>query len=690
MGFSSLPPEIALLFPLLSLEEQKTIKEENTISNNSSFIECTNFLLSCKSKLSSSSSDIFNFLLGRFLYHSGNYSVLQKEFNTNPTSAVNLWSIYWFINKGDALSYEDLLNQLLLRYKNSVLSCFIHYLMACIYLNQKSHDNFIRELESCYNYPIHMSSLHLEDKSLYRIIMGYVMIIDASHLQLHYNLNKAKDKARETLKLINEINDRILILHLYNLIGTIEIDYGKIEVGHQFLLKSEAMAQKHGENRALVKIKADIGDMYLLLGHIDDATYFYSQSFQLLDTFPDDILLTHLLQANYTDILWRRGKKELAIENLEIALEEMAVRSYRDFALNLKYVEFLLYSERLDEAEKILQAILLQETKILTERNLANLYFLQGYLEYSKRNFGEATVKLETAIHLADDLNLVNLSSKILVLLTILFLHKYEMTDDLEQLIDADKCLEDIITFLEEKGKTAELAEIFLIRAKIKLLLMEIELATTFTSEGEIIARKYNPVYLQKYKHFAEELEAIKETDYAEEKLTNLKAFDKEIINLREIMFRESKKIEISKEDNPLALLLFHHSGIPIRTYLSEDIQIEDDLLFGGFISAIKNILDELFIDDRKGVLTVDHGSYKLLLEFHWKYFTVVVVAFRDSYVLRRKMHRLLEFIASKNYFEGSFKGKLTDSQVKSIDTMVKELFNFHVSGLSEDIDYRT
>ncbi len=689
MEFSSLPPEIVHVFPLLSLEEQKVINEENTISNNASFIECSNFLISCKSKLSSP-SDIFNFLLGRFLYHSGNYSELQKEYNINPTSAISLWAIYWFINKGDALLYEDLLNQLLVRYKDSFLSCFIHYLMACSYLNQKSHDNFIRELEHCYNFPLHTSSLHLRDKVLYKTIMGYVMIIDASHLQLHYNLNKARDRSRETLKLINEINDRILILHLYNLIGVIEIDCGKIEIGHQFLLKSETMAQKHGEKRALVNIKADIGNMYFLLGHIDDAKYFYSQSFQLLDTFADDdILLTQLLHANYTDILWRRGKEELAIENLEKALKEMALKGYRDFSLNLKYVEFLLYSNRLEEAEKILQAILFQETKILTERNLANLYFLQGYLEYEKRNFGEATVKLESAIHLADDLNLVNLSSQILVLLTILFLHKYELTDDLEQLIEADKCLEDIITFLKEKGKIAELAEIFLIRAKIKLLLMEIELATTFVSEGETIARKYNPVYLQKYKHFAEKLQTIKETNYAEDKLTLLKPFDKEINNLREIMLRESKKIEISKEDNPLALLLFHHSGIPIRTYLSEEIQIDDDLLFGGFISAIKNILDELFIDDKQGVLTVDHGSYKLLLEFHWKYFTIVVIAFRDSYVLRRKMHRLLEFIASKNYFEGSFKGKLTDSQAKSLDTKVKELFNFHVSGLSKDIDYQ-
>ncbi len=75
---------------------------------------------------------------------------------------------------------------------------------------------------------------------------------------------------------------------------------------------------------------------------------------------------------------------------------------------------------------------------------------------------------------------------------------------------------------------------------------------------------------------------------------------------------------------------------------------VSDDLLFGGFVSAIRHLMDELFIDQKHGVLSIDHGQYKLLIEFSSSDFSIAVIALRDSFMLRRKMHRLVEHLTLK------------------------------------------
>ncbi|GAH73793.1 unnamed protein product, partial [marine sediment metagenome] len=123
--------------------------------------------------------------------------------------------------------------------------------------------------------------------------------------------------------------------------------------------------------------------------------------------------------------------------------------------------------------------------------------FLLGFLEYKKNNYGNAQDFLQKAMILSDELGNEILSSKTLVLLSVVFLKKYTITLNLEELIEADKCLEDIITYLEEKAKYESLSLIYYIRSKIKIIVLDFETALFLLKRGEELARTYTPLLVE-------------------------------------------------------------------------------------------------------------------------------------------------------------------------------------------------
>ncbi|MHA1115491.1 MAG: hypothetical protein ACTSPJ_04905 [Candidatus Heimdallarchaeaceae archaeon] len=92
-------------------------------------------------------------------------------------------------------------------------------------------------------------------------------------------------------------------------------------------------------------------------------------------------------------------------------------------------------------------------------------------------------------------------------------------------------------------------------------------------------------------------------------------------------------------------------------------------------MSAIRHLLDELFYSQESKSLSVDHGQYKLLIEFYKNLFSIVILTVRDSFLLRRKMHQLVSFVASKDLFKEKYFGKIDELALRDIDSFVEKLF---------------
>jgi len=671
----NLPPEIVSVYSLLSEEEQKRIIELGNLSETSKLDEIETVLVSCFSK-TSNPSNTCSFVIGRILYHRGKLEKIGELYKTNPNPGLGLWYLISLIYDGNFEDYKQILATVKQELENTIFYAFIYYVQAIGAYLKQDYQLYEENRENCYNfYGLTSIEKMQESRELFKLIQIYMLELDAIYLQSTYILSLARDKTKESLNINRALNDRIGSAQIYNSIGNIELERGNFQLAHQIFLKGEAIAKEIKIDRLLGHITGSIGDVYRQMGHLEEALFWYDKCRKIVSGWTGDYRSLFMLHSSYAEVYFSKEEFGKAKEEMEKVLDIIKSKGFQNLAMRMKYVEILLHLDEVQESEAILLQIEQNKSRELTPTQKSNYWFLLGFLEYEKNNYGNSQDFLQQAMLLADELGNEILSSKTLVLLSIVFLKKYTITTNLEELIEADKCLEDIITYLEEKAKYESLSLIYHIRAKIKIVLLDFETALFLLKTGEEFARTYTPQIIDDYNQRINQVKHAIESDM--EKIIDEGVIDfiDDIQTISTILRKESKKLAAPKEEKPIAVLIFHSSGIPIRTYFSEDVSVSDDLLFGGFVSAIRHLMNELFVEQGQGVLSIDHGQYKLLIEFYSNVFSVVVIALRDSFMIRRKMHRLVENLSFKGLSSDKYKGDISETESYELDSVVRNLF---------------
>ncbi len=672
---SVLPPEIVSVFQLLSEEEQNYLIEKANLRTDSKLDEIEKVLLYYYTK-NETFSNAFTFLLGRILYHRGQLNKICELYNKRKDSGLGLWCALNHIYAGEKDIFHERVKKLQDELKDTIFYAFLYYIKAIENYLVQDYQMYKENRENCYNFYALNDKIHLlSTRDTYKLIEMYMLELDSIYLQDTYILSLARDKTKESLNINKAFNDRIILAHTYNTIGIIELERGNFQLAHQLFLKGEAIAKDVKIDRLLGHITGCIGDVYLQMGHLDEAMFWYEKSYKEVKSWVNDYRSLYICHSNFAEVYFAREDFEKAKDEMEIVLKILDERHFRNLNMKMKYLEILLYLADLTKCEQLLKIIEEESKKMLTPSQKSSYLFLLGFYEYKQNNYGNAQDYLQKSMIMADELGNEILSSKTLVLLTIVFLKKYTITLSLEELIEADKCLDDIITYLEEKAKYESLSIIFYIRSKIKIVLLDFETALFLLKKGEEYARNYTPILVTDYN---ERIKQVK--DAIENQVDNIQTegvieFIEDIKPISTILRKESKKLAAPKEEKPIAVLILHSSGIPIRTYLSEDVTISDDLLFGGFVSAIRHLMNELFVEQKQGVLSIDHGQYKLLIEFYSNLFSVVVIALRDSFMLRRKMHRLVENLSLKGLSGERYRGEISETEIHELDSVVQNLF---------------
>ena len=672
---SVLPPEILSIFHTLSDDEKERILKSEELTVNSDLEVIENVLISICKEIEDT-TDSFCFLLGRILFHRAKFNEITENYKNKKTAGMGLWYALLLLYEGKVDEYNPLILELSEKLNNSILLAFTFYVEAIQGLLSQNFSKYIENRENCYNFfLVKYPQEIVYSGDLYKLIQIYMLEMDAFYLRSTYILSLARDKTKECLDLNRALQDRMLQAQINNTIGIIELERGSFQIAHQIFLKSEAIAKTIKMDRLLGHIAGSIGEIYLQMGHLDEALFWYNKSYSIVKEWKKDYRSLYVLLASFVDIYFAKEEFEKAKTEMEKVLQIIEKGNFKDLHMQMKYVEILLYLEDNSLVESILMQIEKEWKNQLSPTQKAFFLFLLGFLEYKKNNYGDAQDFLQNAMLLSDELGNEILSSKTLVLLSVVFLKKYTITLNLEEIVEADKCLEDIITYLEEKAKYESLSLIYYIRSKIKIIVLDFETALFLLKKGEELARTYTPLLVENYKENINLVKKAIESDVDTIIDTGLIEFIEDIDSITTILRKESKKLAAPKEEKPIAVLVFHSSGIPIRTYLSEEVHVTDDLLFGGFVSAIRHLMNELFMEQKSGILSINHGQYKLLIEFYSNVFSVVVIALRDSYMLRRKMHRLVEQLSVKGLFKDKFKGDLGESLAFELDSLVRNLF---------------
>ncbi|MCE7742256.1 MAG: tetratricopeptide repeat protein [Candidatus Heimdallarchaeota archaeon] len=672
---TNLPPEIISVYLLLSEEEKQYLLEKSNLQNDSKLDEIEKSLLVLYSK-QEKSSNALSFLLGRILYHRGKLNKICELHTKKQDPGLGLWCALNHIFAGEKRIFKQKVDRLKVELKDTIFYAFIYYILAVESYLIQDYEYYKHNRENSYNYYAINDKVHSDStRDTFKLIQIYMLELDSIYLQNTYILSLARDKTKESLNINKAFNDRINLAQTYNTIGIIELERGNFQLAHQLFLKGEAIAKDVKIDRLLGHITGSIGDVYLQMGHLEEAMFWYAKSYKEVKSWMNDYRSLYVCYSNFAEVYFAQEEFEKAKNEMEKVLTILDERNFKDLSMQMKYVEILLYLDDLKQSEILLKQIDEESKSLLTPSQKSLYLFLLGFFEYKQNNYGNAQDFLQKSMIMADELGNEILSSKTLVLLTIVFLKKYTITMSLEELIEADKCLDDIITYLEEKAKYESLSIIFYIRSKIKIVLLDFETALFLLKKGEEYARNYTPKLIKNYNARIVQVKEAIDSQVDKIQDDSVVDFIDDIKPISTILRKESKKLAAPKEEKPIAVLILHSSGIPIRTYLSEDVTVSDDLLFGGFVSAIRHLMNELFVEQKQGVLSIDHGQYKLLIEFYSNIFSVVVIALRDSFMLRRKMHRLVENLSFKGLSGDKYRGDISETETYELDSVVQNLF---------------
>ncbi len=678
---TKLPPEFMSVYLLLSEEEKTLLLEKGSLQPESKLDELETLLLTLYSKLDKP-SNAFTFLLGRILYHRGKLNKICELHTKKGDPGLGLWCALSHLYAGEKEIYLDKIQKLKQELENSIFYAFIYYVLAVEAYLIQDYEAYITNRENCYNFYVLSESVHSDStRDTFKLIQIYMLELDSIYLQNTNILSLARDKTKESLNINKALNDRINLAQTYNTIGMIELERGNFQLAHQLFLKGDAIAKEVKIDRLIGHVTASIGDVYLQMGHHEEAMFWYNKSYKEIKSWVNDYRSLFMIHSSFADVYFAKEEFEKAKQEMEKVLTILKERHFKNVLMMMKYVEILLYLDEISQSEELLRKIDVESKSQQSPSQKSYYLFLLGFIEYKQNNYGNAQDFLQKAMLMADELGNEILSSKTLVLLTIVFLKKYTITMSLEELIEADKCLDDIITYLEEKAKYESLSIIYYIRSKIKIVLLDFETALFLLKKGEEFARNYTPKLINDYNERIEQVKAAIESHVDKIHDDSVIEFIDDIKPISTVLRKESKKLAAPKEEKPIAVLILHSSGIPIRTYLSEDVTVSDDLLFGGFVSAIRHLMNELFVDQKQGVLSIDHGQYKLLIEFYSNIFSVVVIALRDSFMLRRKMHRLVENLSFKGLSGDKYRGDISEIETYELDSVVKNLFG--IKGIS-------
>ncbi|MHA1223728.1 MAG: tetratricopeptide repeat protein, partial [Candidatus Heimdallarchaeaceae archaeon] len=303
-------------------------------------------------------------------------------YETTKKPSLGLWATIIYVYDGSHEKFKENLNHLRKEFSNTIYLAFLYYIEALHAYLIQDFEKYKDCRENCYNFVIvHNTLNHVDFLEFYRLILQYMLEIDAYYLRSTYILSLAREKTRESLNINEILNDRINLAHIYNTIGNIELDRGNMQLAHQIFLKAEAIAKKIKLDRILAHIEGSIGEIYSQMGHFEEAIFWYKKSLKAIQKWSHDKRSLYVIHSYFAEVYFAKDEPEKAKTEMEKVLKILKESGFHDCLMKMKFVEILLYLDHLTEAErKLLEIDQEKKQKFLPTQN-AYYMFLLGFLE---------------------------------------------------------------------------------------------------------------------------------------------------------------------------------------------------------------------------------------------------------------------------------------------------------------------
>ncbi len=669
------PKELAIYIPKMSSEEQGILKDqEKNFQIDDSLVKVRNYLIDLFPNIPTP-SDFLVFALGKILFSISDYDTLNTLDEEFSYQGLALWKIRLLLRRG--LSEEAIKKASEIFKKEDINHSFkLHSLRSIAngYLNLGNHEQCKIYLDELFEGSLTSPKLSADDKPIINDIL----------LEAHkdnFFLNRYSD---EKIKLENKINVALQIStdlgernHLgsfYYLMALLQRDSGKLDDSIKYSNQAIALLKETGNKSLLSAAKGNLGTIDVIRGNLDEAESLY---IDLLVTFRnlEENRFTALAIKSLGNIAIERGNYDEAIEKYQEALNIIEKLNLKETYQYCILAELYLQTGRLNDFEVLIQNLVEEVRGSHSSIIDAYILFLKGLNDVKKLNYGKASEYFSKALVIADRQGRGELSAKILMNKILLNINKYDVDKNLEEIDLAIQNISHILPYFIESNLIKEQVALRILEGKIFAIKRDHSRSFNSLQKARDLLQHYkNKQLLQMVNMYLEALNNIS----SPEELASLawvnEPFRSDVYNLEDIGIRYMQRSHIQIEIAPLALILLHRSGIPLRSFVISKRTVKDQLLFGGFIVAIRDMLSELFETQKSQVLVITYGNYKIIIEAHPKGFSSVAISAHDSFSLRRKIHQLTDKL-SEAEIPRQYYGDLSPQLSTYIDKEVESLF---------------
>ena len=669
------PREFAIHIPLMKEEEKLLLKEQESNFNvSNSLKEIRDFLVDFLPTISSP-SEILCYSLGKILYSVSDYDTLQSFSKQYPSDGLAVWNIRVLIERGlndEAVKIasgirakKDLPILLKLHTTRSIAYAYLNignYEQCKIYLNELFEESFTsQKLPDEEKHMINDVLLegHRDNFYLFRYVEEKI---------------KLENKLNVALHIAEELAERNHIARFYYLLALLQRDDGKLSESLDYSNKALEILKITGNRSLLAAVQGNLGTLNVLNGDLKTADEIFKN---ILETFSDleENRYVALSIKSLGDIAIARGDFDVAIDQYEEALKIVEKLNLKETYQYCTLAELYLQKEKYNDFEILLKSLEEEVRSNPSPTIEAYIQFIKGLFNLKKLNYGQADIFFKEALKTADKQGRGELSAKILMNLLLLKIAEYDVEKDTSSLDSASIFLEQLLPFFVENKILKEHIALHLLQGKIYAIKGNYTDAfNSLQHAKDLLDDTKNKDLLLLVEKKIAEINAYFLKQKEHEPSWSIEPFRNDISKLEEIGLRFMQKSHVEEDQTPMALIILHRSGIPLRSYVILKRAVKDQLLFGGFITAIKDMLTELFEEQRSQMMVITYGNHKIVIEAHPKGFSCVAISALDSFSLRRKIHQLTENLA-KLEIPKKFYGEISEDLSQVIDEEVKTLF---------------
>ena len=672
------PREFSIYLPILDKSEQEELtRYQEDFRVEDSLVKLGKFLLDFVENQKNPSANLL-FSIGKILFSISDYSSLEN-FNKNSHYSIKLWQIRILLEKG--------MNEVAIRLASEIKDIEdisplfrLHAIrsIAYGYLNLGNYEQCRINLNILFEEAFTSQKLPTDQK---QILNDILLDGHADNFFLNRYVEekiKLENKINLALQIATDLGERNHIAKFCYLLALLNRDSGKLDESLSMSEKAKSLFESTGNQLILTAVRGNIATLNSVTGNLDAAEKEFTE---LLNIFKDLEANRYLALTTKClgDIAIERGQFDDAIKKYEEALKIIEKLNMKETYHYCTLAELYLQTNRLTDFEIFLNSIVEEIRTNPSPIIESYVFLLKGMYSVKKLNYGQAVEEFSKALEIADRHGSGELSAKILMNLVLMQLENYDLEKDKKILGLTLNNLNDLIPYFSENKLVKEQVALYLLQGKILALQEDYTRSFNRLQQAKELASENNLPQLHNLIEGKIEqinllfpIEEVKEIDWVNE------PFRKDITILEEVGLRHMQKSYVDFDASPLALIILHRSGIPLRSYVILKRAVKDQLLFGGFIVAVRDMLTELFEEQKSQMLVITYGNHKIIIEAHPKGFSSVAVSALDSFSLRRKIHQLTDKLSQID-IPKQFFGELSDEVSDAIDSEVQELFGPHL-----------